>query len=311
MATEFVPVSASRELSGVLPVIQTPFSSDERIDETALIKECHWVIDQGVSGLTTGMVSEVLRLSESERRHLTEVVVGVATELDVISVISCGAESTRTAVAYAIHAAETGADAAMVIPPISVALDDDALFGYYSAVADATTIALVVQDASGYVGRPLSINVQAKLLESYGDRVYFKPEAPPIGQRFSMMRDATGGRARVFEGTGGVALVDSFRRGAVGTMPGAEVCWAIQKMWDALNAGDWSLAYDISGPLSLLIDLQTSIDSYVAVEKHLLQRQGVLTSALARGPLGYLMDGETRDEVDRLFERLQYASGVS
>jgi len=311
MATEFVPVSASRELSGVLPVIQTPFLADERIDETALIKECHWVIDQGVSGLTTGMVSEVLRLSESERRHLTEVVVGVATERDVISVISCGAESTRTAVAYAIHAAETGADAAMVIPPISVALDDDALFGYYSAVADATTMGLVVQDASGYVGRPLSINVQAKLLESYGDRVYFKPEAPPIGQRFSMMRDATGGRARVFEGTGGVALVDSFRRGAVGTMPGAEVCWAIQKMWDALNAGDWSLAYDISGPLSLLIDLQTSIDSYVAVEKHLLQRQGVLTSTLARGPLGYLMDGETRDEVDRLFERLQYAVGVS
>jgi 4-hydroxy-tetrahydrodipicolinate synthase len=311
MATEFVPVSASRELSGVLPVIQTPFLADERIDETALIKECHWVIDQGVSGLTTGMVSEVLRLSESERRHLTEVVVGVATERDVISVISCGAESTRTAVAYAIHAAETGADAAMVIPPISVALDDDALFGYYSAVADATTMGLVVQDASGYVGRPLSINVQAKLLESYGDRVYFKPEAPPIGQRFSMMRDATGGRARVFEGTGGVALVDSFRRGAVGTMPGAEVCWAIQKMWDALNAGDWSLAYDISGPLSLLIDLQTSIDSYVAVEKHLLQRQGVLTSTLARGPLGYLMDGETRDEVDRLFERLQYAAGVS
>jgi dihydrodipicolinate synthase/N-acetylneuraminate lyase len=304
-------MSSNRELAGVLPVIQTPFSPDERIDETALIKECHWVIDQGVSGLTTGMVSEVIRLSESERHQLTEVVVGVAAERDVISVISCGAESTRSAVAYAIHAAETGADAAMVIAPISVALDDDALFGYYSAVADATSIGLVVQDASGYVGRPLSINLQAKLLESYGDRVYFKPEAPPIGQRFSMLRDATGGRARVFEGTGGVALVDSFRRGAVGTMPGAEVCWAIQKMWDALNAGDWSLAYDISGPLSLLIDLQTSIDSYVAVEKHILQRQGILTSTLARGPLGYTMDGETRDEVDRLFEKLQFAAGVS
>jgi 4-hydroxy-tetrahydrodipicolinate synthase len=153
--------------------------------------------------------------------------------------------------------------------------------------------------------------VQAKLLETYGDRVYFKPEAPPIGQRFSLLRDATGSQARVFEGTGGVALVDSFRRGAVGTMPGAEVCWAIQRMWDALQSANWSLAYNISGPLSLLVDLQTSIDSYVAIEKHILKRQGVLASAAARGPLGYNLDDETRDEVDRLFELLRLATQIS
>jgi dihydrodipicolinate synthase/N-acetylneuraminate lyase len=304
-------VSVRRQLAGVLPVIQTPFSDDESIDEGSLIKECHWALDQGVAGLTTGMVSEVLRLSESERRQLTEVVVGVTTDRHAISVISCGAESTKTAVAYATHAAATGADAAMVIAPLSVALDDEALLDYYSAVADATSMGLVVQDASGYVGRPLSISVQARLLQRYGDRVYFKPEAPPIGQRFSMLRDATGGEARVFEGTGGVALVDSFRRGAVGTMPGVEVCWAIEKMWQALNAGNWTLAYAISGPLSLLIDLQTSIDSYVAVEKHLLRRQGILDSTLARGPLGYRMDDETRDEVDRLFELLHAAAFTS
>jgi len=304
-------VPDSRSLAGVLPVIQTPFDDDGFIDEVALIKECRWVLDQGVAGLTTGMVSEVLRLSEAERHQLTELVVGVAVERDAISVISCGAESTKTAVAHAQHAEGAGADAAMVIAPISVALDDDALYGYYAAVADSMSIGMVVQDASGYVGRPLSIVVQAKLLETYGDRVYFKPEAPPIGQRFSLLRDATGSQARVFEGTGGVALVDSFRRGAVGTMPGAEVCWAIQRMWNALQSANWSLAYNISGPLSLLVDLQTSIDSYVAIEKHILKRQGVLVSAAARGPLGYNLDDETRDEVDRLFELLRLATQIS
>ena len=301
-------MSVSRALAGVLPVIQTPFDDDGAIDEVALIKECQWVLDQGVAGLTTGMVSEVLRLSEAERHQLSEVVVGVAIERDVISVISCGAESTKTAVMHARHAESVGADAAMVIPPISVALDDDALYGYYSAVADSMSIGLVIQDASGYVGRPLSIEVQAKLLATYADRVYFKPEAPPIGQRLTKMRDATRGQARVFEGTGGVALVDSFRRGAVGTMPGAEVCWAVQKMWDALTSANWPLAYAISGPLSLLIDLQTSIDSYVAIEKHILKRQGVLASTYARGPLSYHLDEETRDEVDRLFELLRLAT---
>jgi dihydrodipicolinate synthase/N-acetylneuraminate lyase len=301
-------MNPGRTLSGVLPVIQTPFNDYGDIDEAALVRECHWVLDQGVAGLTTGMVSEVLRLSESERHQLTELVVGVAQERDVISVVSCGGESTKIAVSYARHAAEAGADAAMVIAPISVALDDEALYGYYAHVAESTSLLLVVQDASGYVGRALSIDVQARLLESFGDRVYFKPEAPPIAQRFTMLREATGARARIFEGTGGVALVDSFRRGAVGTMPGAEVCWAIQKMWEALATSNWSLAYDISGPLSLLIDLQTSLDAYVAIEKHLLWRQGVLASTLARGPLGYRLDDETRDEVDRLFELLQRAA---
>jgi 4-hydroxy-tetrahydrodipicolinate synthase len=309
-ASRRLGVPGNRSLAGVLPVIQTPFDDEGSIDEAALIKECRWVLDQGVAGLTTGMVSEVLRLSEAERRQLTELVVGVALERDAISVISCGAESTKGAVAHAQHAEGTGAAAAMVIPPISVALDDGALYGYYAAVADSTSMGLVIQDASGYVGRPLSIEVQATLLERYGDRVYFKPEAPPIGQRFSLLRDATGGQARVFEGTGGVALVDSFRRGAIGTMPGAEVCWAIQRMWDALQSADWSLAYDISGPLSLLVDLQTSIDSYVAVEKHILKCQGVLASTAARGPLGYNLDDETRDEVDRLFELVRRAAQI-
>lgn len=298
-------MSNYRELAGVLPVIQTPFRDDLTIDEIALVKELNWVLDQGVAGLTTGMVSEILRLTEADRHQLTEIVVGVARERGALSIISCGAESTKTAIAHAQHAEQVGADAVMAIPPISVALDDDALYGYYAAIAESMAIGLVVQDASGYVGRPLSIAVQAKLLGAYGDRMYFKPEASPIGPRLSLLREATGGQARIFEGTGGAALVDSFRRGVVGTMPGAEVCWAIQKMWGALVNDDWSMAYDISGPLCSLINLQTSIDMFVAVEKYILKRQGVIESTLAQGPVSFILDDESRDEVDRLLDRIR------
>lgn len=291
----------------MLPVIQTPFRSDGDIDEVALAHELHWVLDQGVSGLTTGMVSEILRLNDSERRHLSEVVVGIARERGALSVISCGAESTRNAVAHARHAEQVGADAVMAIAPISVALGDEELYSYFSAIADSTSIGLVVQDASGYVGRPLSIALQVRLLEQFGARVYFKPEAPPIGQRVSDLRDATDGEARVFEGTAGAALADSFRRGVVGSMPGAEVCWAVQALWTALVTDDWSRAYEISGPLSLLVDLQTSLDAFVAVEKHLLFQQGVLPSSVARGPVGFDLDAESREGVDLLVERLRGA----
>ena len=297
-------MTGPRPLEGVLPVIQTAFGPDGEVDLAETSRELDWVLSQGVTGLVTGMVSELLRLTEDERHRLAEVVVAKAREGGVASVIGCGAESTVTAVHHARHAARLGADAVMVIPPTTVTLDDAAVFDYYTAICDAVDVGLVVQDAGGYVGRPMSIDVQVRLFERYRDRVWFKPEADPIGPRLSRLRAATGGEARVLEGSGGAALVDSFRRGVVGTMPGAEVCWAIQALWDALSGGDWDTAYEISGVLNMLVALQTSIDSYVAVEKHLLVRQSVLASTRARGPVGFTLDEETRAEVDRLFDLL-------
>ena len=91
-------------------------------------------------------------------------------------------------------------------------------------------------------------------------------------------------------------------------MPGAEVCWAVEAMWRALRSGNETRAYRINAYLALLINLQTSLDSYVAVEKHLLWRQGVLERTDARGPVGYVLDEETAREADRLLDLLQIAT---
>jgi dihydrodipicolinate synthase/N-acetylneuraminate lyase len=294
-------------LQGVLPVVQTPFTPTDDIDEEILIRELEWIRDQGVAGYTTGMVSELLRLSATERQQLAKVVVDVARSYGMTAIIGTGAESTKEALAHARHAESIGAHGVMVNPPVTVTLDGAGLKEYYTTILDGISIPVIVQDASGYIGAPIDIQFHSELLDTYGDRVYFKPEADPIGPRLSALRDATGGVARVFEGTGGLAMIDSFRRGIVGTMPGSEVCWAIQRMWQAAIDGDWDTAYAVSGPLSAMISMQTTIDVFVAVEKHLLVRQGVFTSAAVRGPSGFSLDDETRDEVDRLFDRIAEA----
>jgi 4-hydroxy-tetrahydrodipicolinate synthase len=291
----------------VLPVIQTPLRSDGGLDLETLRQEIAWVLRQGASGVTVGMVSEITRLSTDERRVLSRTVCEEAKRHGATAIIACGAESTRSAVELAQHAAEHGADAVMATPPLTVALDDDALFEYFTEIAGGAGVPLVVQDASGYIGPPLSIDLQARLLDALGEAAYFKPEAPPIGARLSRLRDATGGKARIFEGSGGAALVDSFRRGVVGSMPGAEVCWAVQALWDALVRGDWDTAYQISMPLTSLTSLQSGLDGYIAVEKYLLVRQGVFASSAARGPHSFVLDPETTSEVDLLFDRLRAA----
>lgn len=292
-------------LHGVLPVLQTPFTVDGDIAFAELEGEIHWVIDNGAHGVVIGMVSEILRLSSEERDALSEQVCRVAAERNRTSIISVGAESTHTAVRHARVAQDVGAAGLMAIPPVATALGESELLAYYEAILSATELPLVVQDASGYVGKPMSVETQARMLETFGPRVLFKPEADPIGPKLSALRDATSGAARVFEGTGGLSLIDSFRRGIVGTMPGADLVWAISQLWAALSEGNYDQAYRIHGPLVAVISTQTSLDAFLAVEKYLLHKQGVLTTSVTRGPVGYVLDDETRAEVDRLFAMLK------
>lgn len=289
-------------IGGVLPVFQTPYLQDESVDYMTLEREIDWLFEQGADGIVMAMVSEILRLSDEERHELAERSCQFAQGRGPV-VISVGSESTVTAVAFARHAETIGAHALMAIPPVATAATEEQLADYYGRVLSAVEIPVIVQDASGYVGRPMSIEFQARLLEQHGpEKVWFKPEANPIGPRLSQLRDATQNQAVVFEGTGGIALVDSYQRGIAGTIPGADLIRAIVPIWQSLEQGDLDRASRIHGPLSALVSLQTSLDAFLAIEKHLLVRQGVLENTIVRGPCSFLLDDETRREVDRLFD---------
>ncbi len=294
---------STSQLAGVLPVFQTPYHADESIDWTTLEREIDWLFERGADGIVMAMVSETLRLSTNERETLAEHACRFARSRGA-TVISVGAESTHTAERLARLAAECGASAIMAIPPISIAVGEDEQLRYYERLLRVVPIPLIVQDASGYVGRPMSIALQARLWREFHPRVLFKPEAVPIGPRLTQLREATQGQAAVFEGSGGIALVDSFRRGIIGTMPGADLIDAIVALWRALHAGDDQRAYEISLPLSSLVALQTGLDGFLAIEKYLLQRQGIFHNTLVRGPVAFHLDEETRREVDRMFDRL-------
>lgn len=311
MSTTTASVSAASKktdrLHGVLPVFQTPLHDDETIDAATLEKHIHNIYDHGADGIVMAMVSETLRFSTEERRDLAALACKFGKSRGAV-VISVGAESTLVACDLARHAQKHQADAVMVIPPVATALGEDELSGYYRKIIEAIDIPVIVQDASGYVGKPMSITLQANLMKEFGrDRVLFKPEATPIAPKLSQLRDATDGQARIFEGTGGLALVDSYRRGITGTMPGGEIVWALVALWKALENKDENAIYRIWPVLTTLVTMQTSLDSFLAIEKYLLVKQGVFKNTVVRGPVGYKMDHETRAEVDRLFEQLQKA----
>lgn len=292
------------QLRGVLPVFQTPWLADETLDLETLGREIAWLYDCGANGIVMAMVSETLRLDSEERESLAAAACRFGRDRGVV-IISVGAESSKMAERYARHAEGAGADAVMAIPPVSISIGEGELLAYYTRILQTIRIPVIVQDASGYVGRPMPIAMQARLLDEFGpDRVLYKPEASPIGPKLSELRDATQGRAKVFEGTGGIALVDSFKRGVIGTMPGADLIRGLVPLWSALQSGDSEKADRIHGPLAALVSMQTSLDAFLAIEKHLLVRQGIFKNTLVRGPVGFRLDDETKREVDRLFDRM-------
>jgi dihydrodipicolinate synthase/N-acetylneuraminate lyase len=293
----------AKEISGVLPVFQTPFHVDESIDFATLDREIDWLFENGADGIVMAMVSETLRLSTNERQkvaaHICQTVGDRGT-----TIISVGSESTHTAVALARDAEAVGADAVMAIPPIATAATEDELSDYFDRILKSTSIPLIVQDASGYVGRPMRISLQAAMLERYPERVLYKPEAEPVIGRLRDLLRETGGKAKVFEGSGGMHLRESFPHGIAGTMPGADLTPAVSALWSALQAKNTERGDTISAALTELVSLQTSLDAYLAIEKHLLCRQGVFKNSVIRGPVAFRLDDDERAKVDVLFDKL-------
>jgi len=298
-----------RSISGVLPVVHTPFLEDESIDYESIARQIEWAFTQGAHGHCTGMVSELLRLSTAERIELN----GTLAEANAgrgVFIAGVGAESTRHAIEYAQAAEDSGCDAIMAIPPISTALPPGELLGYFSALAEHVDLPLVVQDASSYVGQPIPLDVCVKLLEEFGpDKILFKPEAAPVGPNLSALRDSTGGRARIFDGSGGISLVDCYRRGIVGTMPGMEFLSGIVALWKALEHGDEQATYKLYLPICALVSLQlqAGLDGFLAIEKYILASRGLLATDVRRKPHAWDLDEETRAELERLLAQLDTA----
>lgn len=296
-----------RPLQGVLPIVHTPFDSNDQIDSEALKQEIDWIYAVGADGFGTGMVSEILRLTYEERQSLTEQIVEFSNGRGAVFA-AVGAESGKQALSYAQSAEKAGCDAVMAAPPLSSRLSADSLLDYYRTLADGIGIPIIVQDASSYVGSSIPLEVYIKLLDWFGDeKILFKPEASPIGPNLSALRDATAGKAKIYEGSGGFLLIDSYRRGITGTMPGVDLLDGIVALWKALKRGDEAAAYAIYYPICAIVvlQLQAGLDGFLAIEKYLMVKRGLFKSEKRRQPFSWSLDAETAQEIDRLFDQLQ------
>lgn len=294
----------TRQIEGVLPIVHTPFTNNDAIDVASLHRELEWALLRPIGGYCTGMVSELLRLSTDERNELHREISAVDRG-DLVFVAGIGAESTSQACAFAEAALSYGCDGVMAIPPTSSRTTYEQLRDYFSSIALCIDVPVIIQDASSYVGQEIPMRLNAELVDTFGSqKIMFKPEASPLGPKLSELRDATSGHAHIFEGSGGISLIDSYRRGINGTMPGMEFLDGVVEVWSAMVEGDDQRAYRAYFPLCALValQLQAGLDGFLAVEKYVLHKRGLFATDRRRQPYSFELDQHTRNEVDRLLK---------
>lgn len=131
-------------MKGVSAAIVTHFASDLTIDHAAVRAEVNRLIDDGIHGIVAnGTMGEAGSLTTDERRAVVQTTVE-ATAGRVPVYVGVSAATARQATAYAADAAHAGADGIMSLPPLMYRADHDELLEFFTRVAEATDLPLMV-----------------------------------------------------------------------------------------------------------------------------------------------------------------------
>ena len=287
-------------LRGIFPVLQTPFSEDGAVDETALRREVELCVAAGAHGVVFPVLgSEFQYLGDAERDGAVKAVVEVAGgRLPVVAGVA--APTLRAATEHARHAAAVGADAVIALPPYLAAATPEETLAYYEAVANAARLPVFVQHS--HAG--LDAAFLGRLINEIDQVQYIKEENEPSAHHISAVVAGVGSECKgVFGGALGRWMLSELHRGAAGFMPAAEVPEIYVRIWEAWQAGDRTAARELFNHLLPLINLTLLLG--LPVCKTVLQRRGVFSSAAMRMPGATLLDDADHRELDEVLQALQ------
>ncbi len=150
--------------SGAFTALVTPFRNGE-VDVEALEGMVEFQISQGIHGLVPcGTTGETPALSEEEDRLVVETAVRVANgRVPVIA--GTGSNSTDMAIKYTRMAEGAGADGSLQVAPYYNKPTQEGLFRHFAAVAESTSLPIVLYNIPGRTSVTISAETIGRLAE--------------------------------------------------------------------------------------------------------------------------------------------------
>lgn len=142
---------------GVLAALITPFTDDgSQIDAGRLKEHINRLFAAGIHGLVPGgSTGEFTTLSLAERKQLVDLTVNITAGRGPV-IAGVGSTKTSEAVELAVHAAESGVDAVMVVPPFYDPVNYDQLLELVREIHQASKLPIVYYNIPSISGLTLN-----------------------------------------------------------------------------------------------------------------------------------------------------------
>jgi 4-hydroxy-tetrahydrodipicolinate synthase len=150
---------------GIIPAVVTPVDDNEELNEAALRRLVNFIIQGGVHGLfATGSQGEFWAFNVEEKQRIWEVV-KEETAGRVPVYVGTAAVTTREAIALTQTAERVGVDAVSILTPFFVAPSQQELYAHYVAIAEVTSLPIILYTNPARTGVSLKPETLAKLSE--------------------------------------------------------------------------------------------------------------------------------------------------
>jgi len=233
-----------KDFHGVFPYLVSPVDAQGNIQEAVLSRLCTHLIAAGVHGLAPlGSTGEFAYLRAAQRHRVVEVVIQAAAG-KVPVVPGVAATTIADAVAQAKAYAQMGADGILAILEAYFPVDDDGVYAYFKAIAEATPLPVVLYTNPNFQRSDLSLPVIERLSHIPNIR-YIKDASSNTGRLLSIINRVQG-RMQVFAASAHIPAAVMLI-GGVGWMAGP-ACLIPQQsvaLYALCRQGQWHEAMDL------------------------------------------------------------------
>lgn len=211
-----------------MPAVTTKFTDEDKLDLKMFEINIQAQLDAGVNGIILGgTLGEASTLEEDEKRTLVREAVKIVNG-KVPIIINIAEQTTKAAIAVAKKAEEDGAEGLMMLPPMRYKADDRETVTFYKAVANSTSLPIMIYNNPIDYGIKISLDMFAQLAEC--PNIQAVKESTRDISNITRMKNRFGDRFAVFIGVDTLALesllmgADGWVAGLVCAFPAETVC---------------------------------------------------------------------------------------
>ena len=221
---------------GIHAILYALFDQDEKLDRAAMRRQVELSLACGVHGMAAlGLATEVSKLTEAERRTVMDWV-AEDTAGQVPLAFTIFGSSVAEQLAQVRHAQSVGADWVILQPPAAGSFGAAEYIRFFGRVAEATDLPVAIQNAPAFFGRGLTADEIRELVTQHPNIQLLKGEGPVVD--IAGVIERTEGRVPVFNGRGGLELVDNLRAGCRGMILAPDCIDYAVRAYESFRRGD-------------------------------------------------------------------------